>query len=246
MGIFNSKIDISELYPKGFVDIHSHLLPGIDDGAKNLDDSIALIEKLKRRKITNFRITPHVLGNVWENSSSTIKQKEEEVKQALLEKGHDDIHIHAAAEYMLDDHFSKLLENDDILPLKDNYVLVEMSFFNAPYNLDDLLFQIQLKGYIPVLAHPERYNYYHNNMAQYEKLINTGCLFQLNLLSLTEQYGKPVTKVAHELLKRGMYTYVGSDIHHARHIHLMNSIATKKNKKLLTPLFENNIKTFSF
>ncbi|GGF80183.1 tyrosine-protein phosphatase [Wenyingzhuangia marina] len=246
MGIFNNKIDITELYPKGFVDIHSHLLPGIDDGAKNIEDSLALIERLQKQGINNFRITPHVLGGVWENSSSVIKEKEADLRKVLKEKGFDNVNIHAAAEYMLDDHFSALLDNNDILPLKDKYILVEMSFFNPPFNLDDLLFQIQVKGYVPVLAHPERYNYYHNNMSQYEKLIEAGCLFQLNLLSLTEQYGKPTTKIAYELLKKGMYTFTGTDTHHKRHVHLMNEIATKKNKKLLTPLFENNIKTFSF
>ncbi|MDO3693422.1 histidinol phosphatase [Wenyingzhuangia sp. chi5] len=246
MGIFNNKINITELYPKGFVDIHSHLLPGIDDGAKNIEDSIGLIERMHKHGISDFRITPHVLGGVWENSSTTIKEKEADLKKALIEKGYHNVNIHAAAEYMLDDHFSALLANNDILPLKDKYILVEMSFFNPPFNLDDLLFQIQVKGYIPVLAHPERYNYYHDSMAQYEKLIEAGCLFQLNLLSLTEQYGKPTTKIAYELLKRGMYTFAGTDTHHKRHIHLMNEIATKKNKKLLLPLLENNIKTFSF
>ncbi|ANW96779.1 histidinol phosphatase [Wenyingzhuangia fucanilytica] len=246
MGIFNNKINISELYPKGLVDIHSHLLPGIDDGAKTIEDSIGLVKRMQKQGINNFRITPHVLGGVWENSSELIKEKEAELKAALIENGFHDVNIHASAEYMLDDNFSQLLENDDLLPLKDKYILVEMSFFNPPFNLDDLLFQIQVKGYIPVLAHPERYNYYHDNIAQYEKLIEAGCLFQLNLLSLTEQYGKPTTKTAYTLLKKGMYTFVGTDTHHKRHIHLIKEIATKKNKKLLTPLFENNIETFSF
>ncbi|MGY5355788.1 tyrosine-protein phosphatase [Wenyingzhuangia sp. IMCC45467] len=246
MGIFNKKINITELYPSGFVDIHSHLLPDIDDGARDINDSISLIEKMKRRGITDFRITPHVLGDVWENSSTTIKEKEAELKAALIERGHHDVNIHAAAEYMLDDHFSNLLANDDILPLKDKYILVEMSFFNAPFNLDDLLFRLQLKGFIPILAHPERYNYYHEDISHYEKLIENGCLFQLNLLSLTEQYGKSVTKMALELLKKGMYTFAGTDTHNKRHIRLMDTIATKKNKKLIMPLFEKNIEVFSF
>lgn len=246
MGIFNNKIDITELYPKGFVDIHSHLLPGIDDGAKNLDDSIGLIERMQKQGISDFRITPHVLGGVWENSSSVIKEKEADLRKALKEKGYDSVNIHAAAEYMLDDQFSALLAKNDILTLKDKYILIEMSFFNPPFNLDDLLFQIQIKGYIPVLAHPERYNYYHDSIAQYEKLIEAGCLFQLNLLSLTEQYGKPTNKMAYELLKRGMYTFAGTDTHHKRHVRLTSTIATKKNKKLLMPLFEKNIEIFSF
>lgn len=246
MGIFNKKIDLIDFYPNNIVDIHSHLLPGIDDGSKNISDSINLIEKLERRGITNFRTTPHVMGDVWENSSKTIKEKEAELKKALLEKGYNHINISAAAEYMLDENFSTLLANDDILTLKDKYVLVEMSFFSPPPNLNDLLFEIQLKGYIPVLAHPERYSFYHENLENYEKLINAGCLFQLNLLSLTDHYGKHVSKASYELLKRDMYTFVGTDTHNKFHLHTMKEIANKKNKKLLTPLFKNNIDVFSF
>ncbi|NIJ45724.1 tyrosine-protein phosphatase YwqE [Wenyingzhuangia heitensis] len=246
MGLFNKKININELYPVNYVDIHSHLLPGIDDGAKDIEDSIALIEKLYAFGIKQFRTTPHVLGDVWENSSATIKEKEALLQAELKERGYHDIQISASAEYMMDNNFSKLLTNDDILTLKGKYVLVEMSFFNAPFNLDDILFQIQIKGYTPVLAHPERYAFYHKDFSEYQKLIDAGCLFQLNILSLTPQYGKEITKTAQRLLKEGMYTFVGSDTHHKRHVKLMETLANQKTKKLLTPLFENNIKEFSF
>ncbi|MGY5352601.1 tyrosine-protein phosphatase [Wenyingzhuangia sp. IMCC45533] len=246
MGLFNKKISLSELYPSNYVDIHSHLLPGIDDGAKDIEDAIDLIEKMKIHGIKNFRVTPHVLGDVWENSSTTIKETEALLKKELRERNLEEINIHAAAEYMMDHNFSKLLEEDDILPLKDKYILVEMSFFNPPFNLDDILFQIQLKGYIPVLAHPERYAFYHSNFDAYKKLIDAGCLLQLNILSLTEQYGDKITKTALKLLKEGLYTFVGSDTHHKRHLKLSEKLGTQKTKKLLTPLFENNIKTFSF
>ncbi len=246
MGLFNKKIDIKDLYPNDYVDIHSHLLPGIDDGAKNLEDAIDLIDKMQSYGITNFRVSPHVLGDVWENSSTTIKETESLLKKELIARGYHNINLHASAEYMMDANFSDLLANNDIIPLKDKYILVEMSFFSPPFDLDDILFQIQLKGYIPILAHPERYNFYHNNFSQYEKLIEAGCLFQLNILSLTEQYGNKVTKIAHKLLKKEMYTFVGTDTHHKRHLKLMEKLANQKTKKLLTPLFENNIKTFSF
>lgn len=246
MGLFNKKINKNELYPDNYVDIHSHLLPGIDDGAKNLDDSITLIERLYAFGIKQFRTTPHVLGDVWENSTTTIKEKEALVQAELTKRGYHDIKISASAEYMMDNNFSDLLAADDILTIKDKYVLVEMSFFNPPFNLDEILFQIQYKGYIPVLAHPERYGFYHNDFSEYKKLIDAGCLFQLNILSLSTQYGKEVTKIAQKLLKEGMYTFVGSDTHHKRHIKLMETLANQKTKKLLTPLFQNNIKEFSF
>jgi protein-tyrosine phosphatase len=153
-----------------FVDIHSHLLPGIDDGAKNIDNSIELISKMRSFGIKNFVTTPHVLGDVYPNSTDTILTKLEEVKTALKDSDMHDVSIRAAAEYMLDEKFSEKLSKNDILTLKDNLILVEMSYFNAPLNLFDILFEIQLKGYKPLLAHPERYNFYHGNLENYYKL----------------------------------------------------------------------------
>ena len=168
--------------------------------------------------------------------------KLEEVRRELLNKGFDDICINAAAEYMMDEKFVERLKNDDILTLKDNYILVEMSYFNAPYNLYDILFEIQLKGYKPVLAHPERYNFYHNDFQNFYKLKKAGCLFQLNLLSLTEQYGKGVQKTAQKLLSENMYDFVGTDTHHSNHLKLLQKIGAQKIKKQIEHLLENNRK----
>ncbi|WP_337994756.1 tyrosine-protein phosphatase [Polaribacter ponticola] len=214
--------------------MHSHLLPGIDDGAKDLNNSIELIQKMSSYGIKNFITTPHVLGDVYPNSSETIKNKLKEVRDELNNRNIKDVTINAAAEYMMDEQFSDLLEKGDILTLKDNYILVEMSYFSPPINLFEILFQIQLKGYKPILAHPERYNSYHNNFEIYYKLKKAGCLFQLNLLSLTEQYGKFVTKTAEKLIKENLYDFVGTDTHHKNHLNLLQKVSTKKNKKILT------------
>ncbi|KGL64342.1 tyrosine-protein phosphatase [Polaribacter sp. Hel1_85] len=242
--IFFKKKDIPliEFFPEGFVDIHSHLLPGIDDGAKNLDNSIELILKMRSYGIKNFITTPHVLGDVYPNSSNTIKEKLQEVKEELIKRNIKDVSIEAAAEYMMDEQFSELLEKDDILTLKDNFVLVEMSYFSAPINIYDILFEIQLKGYKPILAHPERYNFYHNDINHYHKLKKAGCLFQLNLLSLTEQYGKGVQKISEKLLKENFYDFVGTDTHHHNHLDLLKKISTKKNLEKINHLLDNNKK----
>lgn len=239
------EIPLTEVFPKGFIDIHSHLLPGIDDGAKNIDNSIELIAKMDSYGIHNFITTPHVLGDIYPNSSELIKEKLEEVRAALKERGMHHISINAAAEYMMDEQFVERLKNDDILTLKDNYVLVEMSYFNAPFNLYEILFDIQLKGYKPVLAHPERYNFYHSDFNHYHKLKKAGCLFQLNLLSLTEQYGKGVQKTAQKLLKENMYDFVGSDTHHHNHLRLLKEIGNKKTKEQIAHLLLNNKKVFN-
>ena len=232
---------MTDFFPNGFVDIHSHLLPGIDDGAKDLDDAVALISKMASYGIKNIITTPHVLGSVYPNSTETIKEKLKKVKEALKNNGLHDISIRAAAEYMLDEQFSERIKNDDILTLKDNLVLVEMSYFSAPLNLFEILFELQLKGYKPVLAHPERYNFYHNNFKMYNKLKKTGCLFQLNLLSLTEQYGKNVQKISIKLLNENMYDFVGTDTHHQNHLELLKKISTLKNYQKLERILNNNL-----
>lgn len=236
------QIPLNHFFPEGFVDIHSHLLPGIDDGAKNIDQSLALILEMRSNGIKNFITTPHVLGDVYPNSSTTIQTKLKEVKQALISKGISDVSLKAAAEYMLDEQFTELLEKDDILTLKDNFILVEMSYFNAPFNIYDLLFEIQLKGYKPILAHPERYNFYHHDINHYYKLKKAGCLFQLNLLSLTEHYGKGVQKTSEKLLKENLYDFVGTDTHHQHHLAILKKIGTKKNLKNIEHLLLNNTK----
>lgn len=245
MLFFKKKIPLTDFFTDGFVDIHSHLLPGIDDGAKDMDTSIALLLKMASYGIKNFITTPHVLGNVYPNSSEVIKQKLAAVKKELEKRKIKGISIQAAAEYMLDEEFSALLDQKDILVLKDNYILVEMSYFSAPINLYELLFKIQLKGYKPVLAHPERYNFYHTDFKNYYKLKQAGCLFQLNLLSLTDQYGKGVQKTSEKLLKENLYDFVGTDTHHQNHLELLPKIGTKKTLEKIKHLLNNNKKFLS-
>lgn len=136
---------------------------------------------------------------------------------------------------MMDENFVKLFQSEKLLTLKDNYVLVEMSYINPPIQLYSILFDLQVAGYIPVLAHPERYNFFHKNFEEYNKLINAGCLLQLNLLSVVGYYGESITEIAQKLLKKGMYSFVGSDAHHNNHI---VSFDKKVKIKDLAPLKE--------
>lgn len=235
-------IPLNEMFDDNFVDIHSHLLPGIDDGAKDINDSLGLISKMHSYGIKNFITTPHVLGDVYPNSTETIKDKLKEVKKALLENGLNDVNINASAEYMMDEQFVERLNSNDIITLKDNFILVEMSYFNAPFNLYDVLFEIQLKGYKPILAHPERYNFYHQDFQNYYKLKKAGCLFQLNCLSLTQQYGSNVKNTADKLLKEGLYDFIGTDTHHQNHLKLLTKIGTKKTYKKIEQIIGNNKK----
>ena len=241
---FRRKLPFTDLFTEGFVDIHSHLLPGIDDGAKNLDQSILLIEQLRSCGIYHFITTPHILGEVYPNTSEIIHQKLQIVKNELIKKGITDVRFDAAAEYMLDDHFYKLLQEKKLLTIKNNYLLVEVSFFNPPLNLLELLFEIQLAGYQPILAHPERYVFWQNNINMYDTLKSAGCLFQLNILSLTKHYGKDVYKTSEHLIKKGMIDFIGTDTHHLNHITLLQQEGDAKLIELLMPVAKQNSLVF--
>ncbi|WP_457617704.1 tyrosine-protein phosphatase [Lutibacter sp.] len=241
LSFFNhKKISITTLFSNEFVDIHSHLLPGIDDGSKNMDETITLLKKMYSFGIQNFIITPHIMEGVWENSKDTILPKLTAVKKELAANNLSNISIRVAAEYMLDSNFNSLLEQRQLLPLKENKILVEMSYINPPVNLFEILFNIQIAGYQPILAHPERYLFFHKKYKEYHKLKEAGCLFQLNLLSLSNYYGKDTHKIALLLLKDGLVDFVGTDTHAKRHLKYLESIDNPKVLKLIAPIIKNN------
>ena len=204
-----------DLIPEGFVDIHSHILPGIDDGAKNISQSIQLIHGMQKIGFGKMIATPHTMAGGWDNSYENIKESYEGLTNKI-EPGQSDISF--ASEYLIDSSFLEKIQSQKLLCLKDNYVLVELSYLQAPVNLYEILFELQLKGYIPVLAHPERYSYFFNDFKAFEKLKNAGCLFQLNLMSTVGYYGIDSVRIADKLLGEKMIDYVGSDIHHKGHL----------------------------
>lgn len=234
ISFLRSKPVLKDLIPEGHIDIHSHILPAIDDGAATIEESINLIESLRSFGVTQFIATPHIITHVWNNTHDQILAK---ATSTLLEfeKRQKSIPLKAATEYMMDDTFVKLFKSSELLTLKDNYVLVEMSYINAPIQLYSIIFDLQVSGYIPVLAHPERYLFYHKNFDAYKKLKKAGCLFQMNMLSIVGYYGNEIMKIAEDLLQKGMYDYVGSDVHHSKHIAAFD---LKVKMKDLTPLKE--------
>ena len=234
-----NKTTLKDLIPDHHIDIHSHLLPGIDDGAKTFEDTLKLTQALRGFGISEFITTPHIIQHIWENTHEQILAKKE-TTVLELEKHEINIPFRAAAEYLMDDQFVKLFQSERLLTLKDNYVLVEMSYINAPIQLYDILFDLQVAGYIPVLAHPERYLFYQNNFNEYVKLQKAGCLFQLNLLSVVGYYGEGVAKMAEQLLQKGMYSYVGSDVHHDKHIAAFEQKAQPKDLVPLKEAIANN------
>lgn len=217
MSFFKSKPVLKDLIPDNYIDIHSHLLPGIDDGSTAFAETLMLSQSMAAIGFTQFITTPHIMENVWDNTKNQI-QTLEKITIEELKKNDLIAPFKAAAEYLMDDQFIRLYQSGELLTLKDKYVLVEISYTNPPIHLYSIIFDLRVAGYIPVLAHPERYVYYHYNFNEYLKLKKAGCLFQLNLLSVVDYYGVGITKIAEKLLKKGLYDFVGSDIHHFNHL----------------------------
>lgn len=199
-------------------DVHSHLIPAIDDGSPDMKTSIELIKGMVELGYTKLITTPHIMWDMYQNTREGILEGLELLKAEVKSQGIP-VEIHAAAEYFLDDNVERLLKmKEPLLTISEKKVLVEFSLAHAPMSLKDILFEMQMQGYQPVIAHPERYIYLDNNKAFYDELKDIGCLFQLNLLSLGSYYGRSVHELAQYLIKKDYYNLVGSDLHHFRHL----------------------------
>jgi len=207
-------------------DYHAHWLPGIDDGAKTLADSIEMLRTFESLGYQSLVATPHIIADLYPNTTETIESalttvREEAHRQQIS------LSLRAAAEYMLDEGFDRHLSGGPLLCIRDNYVLVEQSMLHPSPGVAEKIFAMQVKGYQPVLAHPERYGFLHSKkLEQYTEYKEMGCLFQLNLLSLTGYYGKPVLQTATALLKNGFYELAGTDAHHMRHMEKLSTFTT--------------------
>jgi len=205
------------------VDMHSHILPGIDDGAPDVETSLVLVRGLYDLGIRTCIATPHIIGDLYRNSDETIEPALAKLRQACAAAAIP-MQITAAAEYMLDDYFMELLQGPARLrTLKHNLLLTELPYIAEPVNMPEMLFHIITGGYQPVLAHPERYLYFHHNYEQYSWLKDQGFILQVNFLSLTGYYGKNVARAARYLLDKGLAGMVGTDLHHGRHLAALQS-----------------------
>lgn len=214
------------------VDIHSHLIPGIDDGVKTLDESIEVIKKFSDLGFKKIITTPHIHPN-YPNSVSNISQGLDLVQNELQKEGIDVV-LEAAAEYFVDDVFmQKIKANEEILSFGSNYVLVESSFLNKPLYFESCLFELQSKGYQPVLAHPERYRFLEGEIDWLSELKENGTLFQVTVSSFVGFYGKIPQKIARTLFEKGMIDFLGSDLHSYNQIkYLEEGLRHKLVKKL--------------
>lgn len=221
-------------------DIHCHILPGIDDGSPDLSTSIELIERMISWGITRIIATPHVTQASFENTPDIMSESLSRLNNELQNRGII-INISHSAEYRIDELFLSQLNNDLIVPMPNNYLLVENSFIQEPWNLDQILFDLKIKGYKPILAHPERYIYYHTKKGRYNSIFNAGTKLQINLLSIAGYYGKEEKRIAMELIDKGLVGFIGTDLHNHRHADAVEAfLASKDYRKLKDKLSSLN------
>jgi len=221
----DKKIDPVDLSVVG-IDMHSHLLPGIDDGAPTLEDSIQLILHLQELGYKKFITTPHIFWDMYKNTPEIIHEKLALVREELVRR-EINVELEAAAEYYCDEHFEKQIELQQLLTFgKKKFVLFEISFAQENANLARAIFNMRLAGYQPILAHPERYDYWHRDFSRYESMIDKDVLLQVNINSLTGQYGPDARRISEKLIERNMVSFIGTDCHHMGHVQLTNTART--------------------
>ena len=232
MGIFNNIFSSSKLsdpadYSILKVDLHSHLIPGLDDGSSNIEESIEMVRRFHKLGFEKLITTPHIMNDYYRNTPDRIKDGLQELRKAVEEAGIP-ISIEAAAEYMIDDGFEKKLSMGNLLTIGDKYLLIELSTFTPHPNLHTILFNLQLEGYKIILAHAERYSYWYKDFTQYENLKHREMYFQVNTLSFGGFYNPGYRKMAEKLSDAGLIDFLGSDMHHLSALTLMEKSAYEK------------------
>ena len=220
------------------VDLHSHLIPGIDDGSKSLEDSISLIKELKSLGFNKIITTPHIMSDYYRNTPDIILSGRDKVREELA-RLNIDMPFDAAAEYYYDEYFVDILKSNKVITINNEYLLFELSYLTKPTGVREIIFEIQLKGYKPLLAHPERYPFY--SLKEYMELKEAGCLFQMNILSPTGHYGSNAVHNAELLIENQMIDFIATDLHHMQHIRLIRKNAMH-NEKLLDLLSFHDLK----
>lgn len=223
-------------------DLHSHLLPGIDDGVQTLEESIDVLKHLSSLGYKRVITTPHVMGDYYQNSAANILPLLDQIQNELVRQ-HIPITIQASAEYMVDDALLEKIDTGNILPFGQNHVLIEMPFMEPSPNLTEILFALRINGFKPVLAHPERYVYFGLNPKKYHELWDTELLFQVNINSLIGYYSPQVQKTAEYLIENKMVSMIGSDTHGMRHMPVLeDSIRSLNYQNICSlPLLNNSL-----
>ncbi len=216
LNFFNKKNKVTDIAWLG-VDMHSHILPGIDDGSPNVATSLRFVKALQALGFEQLICSPHIYKEIHPNTQETISGAKS-LLQSEMNKAGINLKLGAGAEYMIDQDFNL---NEPLCPLSERHLLIEMSYLSESPNISQAIFDLEIKGYKPVLAHPERYTFYFKDKSRLKRFKEKGCLLQLNLLSVLGYYGKDVKQLADLLLKEKMYDLAGTDLHHDKHLDVL-------------------------
>jgi tyrosine-protein phosphatase YwqE len=218
------------------VDIHSHLIANIDDGSKTIEESLFLLEGMQKLGYEKVITTPHIMLDSYKNTPTIINNGLNALIKASKDRGLT-IQIEASAEYYLDEGFEDIIKNRKLLPIANQYILLETSYMSKPMQLEDTIFSITSLGYTPILAHPERYRYIKNLFVDYNRLKELGVLFQVDLNSLVGYYGKNAKDKSEFLSENGMIDFLGSDLHNEKQLKLLSKVF---NSKAYLSIFDKN------
>ncbi len=221
-------------------DVHCHILPGVDHGSQSVEQSLEMLEAEMELGIHRVMCTSHVTSETFENTPESLTAAFNVLQKAVKEAGMD-IEIYPSAEYRIDEYWEKQWEAKTILPMPGKFILMENSFQQELLLLDELMFDLMVKGYKPILAHPERYGYYSRRRQRYEKLHNSGVKFQVNLLSLANFFGPVARENAMWLVKHGMVDMLGTDMHNLEHAHIIKEYLRSKDWKKVSKIIEPDI-----
>ena len=222
--------------PQLKVDLHSHLIPGIDDGSQSMEESLSLVRGLSDLGYEKLITTPHIMSDAYRNGVENILEGLRQLREAI-QKEAIEIEIEAAAEYYLDDMFYEELKKPHIMSIGGKYLLFESSYFSKPLQMEEMIFAIGKAGYKPLLAHPERYRYIKDPVKEYGRLKELGVLFQVNLNSFGGHYGQQAKEMADFLSRNGMIDFLGSDIHHRKQVDTLHNVFTME---AYHDIFRNN------
>ena len=222
-------------------DIHCHIMPGVDHGSPDVETSLKLIESEQSWGINRIVLTSHVTESTFENTPETLAAGFERLTAAVKEAGND-IKLAYSAEYRIDSLFSEQYAAGKLIKMPGDFLLVENSFIQEPWGLDNLLFDLKINGYKTIMAHPERFPYYYEDKKRYDKLHSAGNYFQVNLLSLSGYHGGDAKKIAEWLVNKGYADFLGTDIHHHSHVEAIDKYLRSKEFKKLMPMLEKTVK----
>ena len=214
-------------------ELHNHLVPGVDDGVDTLDETLTVLRQYEAWGYERVVITPHVMSGYYPNTEADLLEKADEIRRAAEADGLS-IQVRVAAEYFLDETLVERAKKGPLLTLGGAFLLVETDFMQRPMDFERNIFELQVRGYQIVLAHPERYAYLHRDPSQYDDLRTRGIRFQVNLFSMVGHYGDAVYHFARRLIKKGDVDFIGSDLHGPRHLPVME-------KALTSPLYREAV-----